>query len=150
MAQKLLDQHETDAVVLACVDFRFRDKIAEAVRETFGIEHFDDIKLASGAGNLALVGRELPGREKAVLDDISLAVNGHHVKQVVLLTHETCGKYAELGHRFTDKDKEREFHAEELREASKRVTTIFPNVDVLLGFVYVEGDDTVKIERVSL
>jgi carbonic anhydrase len=143
---RILDQHEVGAAVVACIDFRFRENLASAIHTTFGIDAYDEIKLAGGAKNFSRPGK--PGRHETALHDLELAINAHHANTVILLTHQNCGKYASEGHSFTDAREERKFHTAELRTAGEIVRTQFPNVTVLLGYTYVSDADAVQIERI--
>lgn len=143
---RILDQHEVGAAVVACIDFRFRENLASAIHTTFGIDAYDEIKLAGGAKNFSRPGKS--GRHETALHDLELAINAHHAHTVILLTHQNCGKYASEGHSFTDADEERKFHIVELLTAGEVVRTQFPSVIVLLGYTYVDDNDVVRIERI--
>lgn len=147
----LLEQHSTKAAVIACIDFRFHALLPGALAKTFDIssEEYDDIKLAGGAGNLATIAKQHPERFQAVMDDIDLAISGHHITTVILLNHEQCGKYASLGRSFESIREERAFHRTELLQASQAVRSRFPHVEVLMGFVHTTQEDDVKITRVE-
>lgn len=142
---EILDQHTTDAAVLACVDFRFWKGLPGAVQETFGVTNYDDVKIAGGAGNLLAFGQE---RKQTTLDDLELAVKGHQVGKLILLTHQTCGKYASIGQAFDDAAKELAFHTEQLHQAGDIARAAFPDVEVLLGFAHVAGN-TIVIDQIN-
>ena len=143
----IFDQHDVGAVVLACIDFRFRHVFPNAIRTTFGIDAYDEIKLAGGAKNLSRPGK--PGRQETALDDLGLAVSAHHAHTILLLNHQNCGKYASEGHSFSNQNEERSFHASELRTAGETARTHFSNIAILIGYVFVDDSNRVQIERVS-
>lgn len=142
---EILDQHTTDAAVLACVDFRFWKGLPDAVQEAFGVTNYDDVKIAGGAGNLTAFS---PERKQTTLDDLELAVKAHKVGKLILLTHQACGKYASIGETFDDPITEANFHTEQLHQAGKIAADFFPGVEVLLGFAHV-ADNKVVIDRIS-
>ena len=144
--QTILNQHDVGAVVLACIDFRFRSDLPNAIQTAFGIDGYDEIKLAGGAKNLSRPGK--PGRQETVLDDIGLALGAHHAHTILLLNHQNCGKYASEGHSFPSQDEERSFHLSELRTAGTTARAHFPTATILLGYTYVDDADAVRIERI--
>lgn len=144
--KKLLSVHEVENVVVACIDFRFRHALHEAIREAFGIDHYDEIKLAGGAKNCSLPGVE--ARREVVRDDVALALEKHKAQRIILLNHENCGKYAAEGHTFGNFPDEKAFHYKELMAAGVWAKKHFPKAEVRLGFVYVTDDEKVKIEEV--
>lgn len=143
----ILNQHEVDSAVVACIDFRFRGHLPEAIRKAFGVEHWDQIKLAGGAKNISMPGKK--ARMETVLDDIGLAISAHNAKTIILLNHQNCGKYAAEGHVFADPGAERTFHGQELRRAGGIVENAFPKANVRLGYVFVNSEGIVEIEPVK-
>ena len=140
----ILSQHEVGTVVLTCIDFRFREFVVPLIRNTFGIDSWDEIKLAGGAKNISMPGKE--GRRETTLDDIGLAVSAHHASTIILLTHQNCGKYAVEGHTFDDPAAERAFHEKELDNAGEIVKKAFPSAKVKLGYVHIDQNGAVKID----
>ncbi len=145
--KKLLAVHEVENVVVACIDFRFRHALHDAIKEAFGIDHYDEIKLAGGAKNCSLPGVE--ARREVVRDDVALALEKHKAQRIILLNHENCGKYAAEGHAFEHFPDEKAFHHNELLVAGDWAKKHFPKAEVRMGFVYVEGEEKVKIEEVG-
>ena len=145
--EKLLAKHEVGTVVVACIDFRFRKQLPNAIFQTFGVDDYDDPKLAGGAKNIASPDDD--GRRKAILDDIALALDKYRAKQILLLNHQNCGKYAAEGHVFTDSGDERAFHEKELRLAGDITFSHFHDAKILLGYVWVDHDDTVRIDQIK-
>ena len=133
----------TDAVVITCLSFRFRSLTEAAVLRTFGIKDYDLISLAGGAKNISSPG--FASRRRAVMSDIALAVEKHRVGRIILLNHQTCSKYAAAGHVFgvSERERERQFHYGELREAGRRTKKKFPDAEVLLGYLAVTSGGVV-------
>ena len=145
--KNILSEHEVSTVVLNCIDFRFRSGAPTALKKTFGVDTYDEIKLAGGAKNVATPGRS-EARRVVVMEDIDLAIKAHHATRVILLNHQNCGKYASEGSKFTDMGAERTFHQEELARAAAIVQGSYPFAEVRTGFMYVEDDGvTVAIEE---
>ena len=144
---KILEQHRVDTVILACIDFRFREGLTPAIREAFNIDAWDEIKLAGGAKNISMPGKD--SRREAVLDDLNLAVAAHHANTIILLNHQNCGKYASEGNTFDDRGTEHAFHEKELKEAGNVARQKFSNIKILLGYAYVDPTNAVRIEKIE-
>ncbi len=146
---KLLEQHKVGAVVVTCIDFRFHPQLPSALARDLGVEAYDLISLAGGAGNLALFGSQDVARRKVALGDIRTAVALHGASRVVLLNHQQCGKYAAAGREFPDLASERSYHTGELTTAARLAREQFPEVEVIPGFIRVDEKEQVIIERVA-
>ena len=146
-SKRLIDQHEVGAVLLACIDFRFREGLTHAINQTFGITAWDEIKLAGGAKNISMPGKE--GRMESVLNDLELAISTHRIKTILLLNHQDCGKYASEGYVFSDLPTEHIFHEQELRNAGGLIKKKFPDAAILLGYAYLDPNDQVRIDPVK-
>ncbi len=138
--EKRLAKHQVKNLVVSCIDFRFRGDMHQALQDAFGIDDFDEIKLAGGGGNLATLGRG--ERCKMVLDDIGLALKAHGVENVYLINHQNCGAYALSGSAFPKEitDEEREYHRDELASAAAMVKELYPNVNVVTSWAHVHPE----------
>ena len=145
---RILDQHQVGAVVLACIDFRFREGLAGAIREAFHIDAWDEVKLAGGAKNISMPRKE--GRAETAFDDLALAISAHHAHTVILLNHQNCGKYAAEGHIFSDIISEQAFHTLELKKAGDITRKRFPAAIVLLGYASADPNDRIVIHPIKL
>ncbi len=142
-----LSKHSVQNLVVSCIDFRFNNDMYDAIKNSFAIDEFDEIKLAGGAGNLALLGNTREERKETVLADLELAIRAHQVTHIYLLTHHNCGAYALSGHAFPKELSidEREFHAAELQAARELIKEKFPDVHVHVGFVAVKPENILEI-----
>jgi len=149
--RQLVAEHHPEAIVVSCIDWRFRDNITDAaltkaVFVSFGVERFFEIRMAGGAKNIASPDR--PGRLETILDDLRLALK-KGIKKIILLNHGNhCAKYAEDKYDFTDPDTERVFHEKELRLAGDILFSHFPEAEILLGYAFLDKDDKVVIDRI--
>lgn len=147
-----LSRHRVKNIVISCIDFRFGGDLPKALAE-IGVEEYDEIKLAGGAGNLA--GLSTPERIKTIMDDFTLAIKTHLAENIYLLNHQNCGAYGMAGHDFPPESKKSEsneinFHRSELKKAAGFVKGRFPRVSVKAGFVKVMLDDALKIEIIEV
>lgn len=125
MQNKQNNHHELpDALVLACIDFRFQDKLKEALQK-LKIKKYDLLSLAGGAKNLASPTKEI--YQKTVLDNIKLAVDLHKIKTVILINHIDCGAYGGSGKHKNFRE-ETLFHKSELKKAEDLIKKTFSNL----------------------
>lgn len=141
-----LSRHSVKNLVVSCIDFRFTADMHKAIFDTFGVDDFDEIKMAGGGGNLAHLATE--ERKKTLLDDISLAINAHGVENVYILTHQNCGAYAKSGKAFPKElsDEEKDYHCSELCLAHSVLAELFPKANIFTAFAHVDpADDSVHL-----
>lgn len=121
--------HHCDAVVLACIDFRFWKETMQFVEQNLGIESYDFPKL--------------PGSAKAINEsqdgDVSMMCLGvpcdlHGVDKIVIVNHSDCGAYGGSGKFEGDVLAEQQFHETELRKAREIVLEKYPEKEVVLAY----------------
>lgn len=138
--------HTCEALVLSCIDFRFHEALLKYVRGSLGIEKFDLVALAGGAKNLATPAK--PGYEEAVIDNIGIARRLHGITKVVLTNHMDCGAYGGSA-QFPGSREEHAFHENELRKATARIATEFPDLSIECVFVFFKEDGSIDCKRLS-
>lgn len=125
--------HSCEAVVLTCIDFRFWRETVRFVEEELGLEVFDF--------------PSLPGSVKAINEDnnlamqcISVPVELHHVKKIVLINHQDCGAYGGSVRFNGDDEAEQKFHEGELKKARKIILEKYPDKEVILVYAKLTED----------
>jgi carbonic anhydrase len=128
--------HTCEAVVLACIDFRFWKETMKFVEEEMGIESYDFPKM--------------PGAAKAVNDcqnevDVPMMCIGvpcdlHHVKKIVIVNHSDCGAYGGSAQFNGDDDAEQRFHEGELKKAKEKILKYYPGKEVVLVYAKLVDD----------
>ena len=83
--------HTCQAFVYSCIDFRFHKAVMQWAEEKFGPRNFD---YKTDAGSILALAHEDEAVKEFILKQIELAVNGHQVKTIILIQHQTCGGYA--------------------------------------------------------
>ncbi|MFA5872000.1 MAG: carbonic anhydrase [Parcubacteria group bacterium] len=138
--------HECEAVVLACIDFRFWKETEEFIGQEMGIKTYDFPKL--------------PGAAKAINDclsevDVAMKCIGvpcdlHHVKRIVIVNHTDCGAYGGSSQFNGDAEAEQKFHESELKKAKEKVLKEFPDREVVLIYAkLVDDGESVEFLRVE-
>lgn len=112
--------HACDAVVVGCMDFRFKDYMRKFFDEYLSGKQYDTIRYAGATKELYIV-----------LNQIDISVRLHKIKQVVLVHHEDCGAYGN--------ESSFERHSEDLKKAQKVLQTLYPHLKVDLFYMHLDG-----------
>ncbi|MCL5435719.1 MAG: hypothetical protein M1275_01400 [Patescibacteria group bacterium] len=128
--------HTCDAFVLACMDFRFHQKISEPLKK-MQINSYD-LKCDAGGAKF-LASSEKPAVRDWIFENIKISMRLHGVKKVVLVNHYDCGAYG--GNKtWTNDEAQLNFHREQLTQAKARVAEKFPGLEVVTVFAKPEGE----------
>lgn len=126
--------HHCEAVVLACIDFRFWKETMQFVEQFLGIENYDFPKL--------------PGSAKAINEsqdgDISMMCVGvpcdlHGAEKIVVVNHSDCGAYGGSKKFGGDSEAEQKFHEQELKKARDVILEKYPENEVVLAYAKLSG-----------
>lgn len=112
--------HTCDAVVVCCIDFRFQKFIREWTDENLKDKTFDLVGFAGATKEL-----------DTIMKQIDISVRLHQIKQVILIHHEECGAYG------AESTPER--HTQDLKKAKTEILAKYPNLDVDLYYLYLDG-----------
>lgn len=140
------DIHTCEAVVLACIDFRFWKETMKFAEEELGIKVYDFPKL--------------PGAAKAINDclsevDVAMKCIGvpcdlHHVEKIVIVNHADCGAYGGASQFKGDLEAEQKFHESELQKAKEKILKYYPGKEIILAYAKLvdEGENVefIKVE----
>ena len=119
-------EHITDSIVVHCIDFRFQKYLDVWLQERFGYGNYDRVSLAGGVFDFF-----------AVLRQIEISNRLHKISKVILVNHEECGAYGDVG--------TYERHQDDLVEAERKIEALFPDLDVEIYYLYKNG----KFEQMS-
>lgn len=108
------------AVVISCIDYRFQEFIEQWLSKEHLDNHFDRVAVAGGVFDFY-----------TILKQIEIAHSLHHVKKVVLINHEDCGAYG--------KDSTHERHTHDLSEAKRKISALFPRLEVHTYYLHLDG-----------
>jgi len=115
-----------DAVVVACTDFRFQEFLKRWLDEKYEGKKYDYIGFAGATKEL-----------RTVLNQIDISYRLHHIHEVALIHHEECGAYG--------KESSLRRHTEDLRKAYGVVKTLYPEMEIKLFYLTLEG----KFEKIA-
>lgn len=115
-----MSDHNCEAVIVTCIDFRFQQYINEWISNNFEPRSFDRVAVAGGVKN-----------QEGILKQVEISKRLHHIKKVVLINHEDCGAYGE-----TDTA---EKHAEDLKNAAVKIKNQYPDLEVETYYLHLDG-----------
>ncbi len=116
-----MNNHNCEAVVITCIDFRFQPYIDIWIKENLGTKNHDRVALAGGVKNL-----------EAILEQIEISNRLHHIKKVILVNHEDCGAYGEAG--------TAQKHTEDLKGGAAKIKEQWPNLEVDTYYLHLNGN----------
>ena len=121
-----MSNHECEACIVTCIDYRLQANINNWIAQNFKQGSFDRVSLAGGVKNLDVI-----------LDQIKTSARLHRIKRAVVINHADCGAYGEEN----IPDKETEFlrHNEDLQTIANRVRSDLPNLKVETYYLHLDG-----------
>lgn len=115
-----MNDHQAEAVIITCIDFRLQEAINKFISENFAPKTFDRVALAGGVKNL-----------DTILSQIDTAVRLHRIKKVVLINHEDCGAYGA--------ESTSEKHAQDLKDARSKIREKYPRLEIDSYYLHLDG-----------
>jgi len=115
-----MSNHECEACIVTCIDYRLQQDIDRWIAGNFQPKTFDRIAFAGGVKNL-----------DAILDQIGISERLHHIKKAVLINHEDCGAYGEAGSSYK--------HTADLRNACSKIKELYPELEVETYYLHLDG-----------
>ncbi len=113
--------HNAQALIATRIDYRLQDEIAEWISENFEDDTYDRVALAGDVKFL-----------DAILGQVKIAHDLHHIKKVVFINHEDCGAYGADG--------TFEKHVHDLKKAKEEVIEKYPEVEVETYYLHLNGE----------
>jgi hypothetical protein len=128
--------HECEAVVLACIDFRFWKDIENFVEQEMGIASYDFPKLPGAAKSI----NDCLSEVDIAMKCIGVPCDLHLVQKIVIVNHADCGAYGGSSQFNGDTEAEQKFHEGELRKSKDKVLKEFPGKEVILVYAKLVDD----------
>jgi carbonic anhydrase len=138
--------HNCEAVVLACIDFRFWKETMKFVEEELGIKSYDFPKLPGAAKAI----NECASDAEVPMSCIGVPCDLHHVEKIVIVNHADCGAYGGSGKFAGDAEEEQKFHEEQLKKAKAKLATKYGEKEIILAYAkLVDGGENIEFLRVE-
>lgn len=136
LTQLKLSQHTCPAVVLRCIDFRFRVSDQDSVAQGLKREDFDMICVPAPAKTMITSASNM----YFLTDIISrVCVELHDVQEIIVLGHWDCGGYGG-SKAFASSDAEESKYTEDLLEAQRQLHRKFSKLVIRVGYSKIVGD----------
>ena len=130
-----LNQHQTKAAVVFCVDFRFVKPTLQLIDQELGIK-LPDIFTIPGAGKGFA---EDSAYSRCVMYDIgNVSVKLHDIDEIYIFSHEDCGAYGS-SQAFANLVEEKVKIQADLMVAREKMVVAFPDQLVRIGWVTAQG-----------
>ena len=131
-------QHDCQAVMLCCQDFRFWGKNTEFVKLGLGIPDFDLVALPGAVKTV----NQTTAKGDMALKALDISVRLHQAKTIVLINHCDCGAYGGSKN-FAGLDAEKQFHEQELRQAKVKLQTLFPEKKIMIYYANLDNEQKI-------
>lgn len=138
------EQDKAQAVVLFCIDFRFKDATLEFLKHELQLADLDIVALAGACKNIAAPERS--SDFETAIKQFEISSKLHAIKKIILIDHADCGAYGGSSVFETSK-KERKAHVVNLRKAKKILQEKFPDKKIVLYYVNLKIQE-IKFEKI--
>jgi len=142
---KFKDIHSCEAVVLACIDFRFWKETMKFVEVELGIKSYDFPKMPGAAKAI----NDCQGETDVPMQCIGVPCDLHHAEKIVIVNHADCGAYGGSKEFKGDDEAEQKFHEVQLKSAKEKILKYYPNKEVVLVYAKLT-DEEENIEFIRL
>lgn len=85
---------DADALVLACIDYRYTDVIPKYLKKKYPKRKFDYVGLAGAS--LSVFSGIRPQWATTFWEHLDVAIDLHQIEMVLILDHRDCGAYREF------------------------------------------------------
>ena len=112
--------HQCQALVVTCIDFRFQEYINQWIAENLPPKSYDRIAFAGCVKNF-----------DTIMEQVRISKRLHDIQKVYLINHEDCGAYGQEG--------THEKHVEDLKAAAQKLKSEFPDLEVQTFYLHLDG-----------
>lgn len=112
---------QCEALVVHCIDYRLQGFLNKWLESNLPAHSYDRVAIAGGVNDVFYI-----------IGQVAVAVQLHSVKKVILINHEDCGAYGAAGNYGR--------HKADLEEAKRKIKTLFPEIDVELFYLHLDGE----------
>jgi len=140
--------HSCEAVVLACIDFRFWKETMKFVEEDLGIKSYDFPKLpgAAKAINECMIDND----SDLAAQCVGVPCDLHHIQKIIIVNHADCGAYGGSARFDGDAEAEQKFHESELKKAKEKIFARYPDKEIILAYAKLaDGGESVEFLKIG-
>lgn len=131
--------HNCKNLIIHCIDFRLISSLNEYSERKNLVGDCDILSVAGGVKSL-LSPKRISDKD-FLFEQIEVSVNLHKIERIILSNHTDCGAYGGSA-KFDSLEEERKFHIQEMKEAKRVISEVYPNlkIDLLLGKIMPSGE----------
>ena len=122
--------HSCEAVVLACIDFRFWKETMKFAEEALGIKSYDFPKMPGAAKVI----NDCQSETDVPMQCIGISCDLHHAARIVIVNHADCGAYGGSKEFKGDDEAEQKFHEVQLKSAKEKILKYYPGKEVVIVY----------------
>ncbi|MDP4000863.1 MAG: hypothetical protein Q8P83_01345 [bacterium] len=133
--------HKAQAIVLSCIDFRFRKDLQNFLEEDLKLNEFDH---KTDGGSVKQLITEGPVSDW-ILANFEIAFDLHGVQRIILINHQDCGAYGG-SKKFTSFDDELTFQRDQLNQAVSFLSEKYP--DKIIEAYFAQLSEPINFEKI--
>lgn len=133
------DTHFAEAMVLTCIDYRFIDTVIFFLEQNPVLSQKYDFSTLAGA-SLGFNQHKFKCWRKTFTQLTELAIELHHIKQLIVFDHMDCGAYQLLYPNVElNTEEERQLHIKNIKKFIHKLEKIFPKLIYSGYLTHVDG-----------
>ena len=137
--------HKAKALVLSCIDYRFIDHTTNLLQ--LGPLNMKYDFTALPGSSLSFNQRKFKCWRTTFLETVKLAIQLHHIGEIVVIDHMDCGAYALLyPHIKMNSEEEKNLHIKNINKFIKRMRKFFPKLKYTGYLLDIDG----KVEQIII
>ena len=131
--------HNTEALLLSCMDFRLIDDIVKYM-DGRGLNNQYDHVILAGA-SLGAVTKNFRDWNQTFWEHLKISIDLHHINSVILMDHRDCGAYKVILKADFAKDPvlEEGVHRKYMRELAQEINKRYPKLEVETLLMNLDG-----------
>lgn len=129
--------HYCKYLIAHCIDFRLQKAIKDYLEKNGLLGNCDIVSAAGGVKNTDFL-----------LEQVDVSSSLHKIQEVILLNHTDCGAYGGSA-KFSSFEKERNFHAAELRKAKESLFAKYPSLKVKMLLAKIAPSGEISFEEIK-
>lgn len=137
LTQNKLTAHAAKAMLVTCMDFRFRNDAMNYMKEHGYDVNYDQFILAGVS--LGIIQEQNPYWSSSLIEHIEISKKLHHISKLILMDHMDCGAYKTFRPDIKTENDELEAHKENLKLAEDKMKKLFPDLKIKKRIMYKDG-----------
>jgi carbonic anhydrase len=136
------DKHFAEALILSCIDYRFVDDTIFFLEQNPALSQSYDVTALAGS-SLGANQNKYPHWRQTFIDHVNLAIELHHIRQLIVFDHMDCGAYQMFYPDIkSNSNEERKLHIENIGTFIKNMRKLFP--DLIYSGYLLHTDNTIE------